>query len=320
MPNGSRRTTARAAALTALLFTLAACEQAATSPEAQEAARGDRGSANAANSNAPFQTWHQGFNHGTVGWYGGETAAPLGWCGSIEQVMRGEGAVSPSAGRAYATVSQGPCHPTWTTAEGGDFGFFSPDLVNAPWAPGPDFALYSESWPPSGFVYELDIYLDPTYSAAEPPAPSFNDQVPGGTVFTVLAAIRELGNPPEASSFRYFGVQVFPGDGALLVQPGDFSSVVAGSGAHEVTRAGWYQFRWVFHSDDGGIAADFELRDRSGGTLFTRPFDVTFYEVFGGVPLSELSTSDFGSGYTWFGAIAHGLELPIDEHRVGRGR
>lgn len=304
-------TTARPSALIAVVFTLAACDQIATSPETHEAAPGNRSSA--ANSEAPFQTWHQGFQHGTAGWYGGGTAAPLGWCGSIEQVLRGQGAVRPSAGRAYATVEQGPCHPTWTEEEGGPF---SPDLVNAPWAPGPDFALFSEIWPPSGFIYELDIYLDPAYAAQAPPEPRFNDQVPGGTVFTVLASIRELGDPPEASSFRYFGVQVFPGDGALLLQLGDFFSTEAGNGAHEITRAGWYRFRWIFHSEEGSVAVDFELRGPSGGTLFTAPFETTFY----GGPPSELSAADFGSSYLWFGAVAHGLRLPIDEHRVRPGR
>ena len=34
----------------------------------------------------------------------------------------------------------------------------------------------------------------------------------------------------------------------------------------------------------------------------------------------ELPTAEYGSGHVWFFDIALGLQLPIDEHRVRRGR
>lgn len=144
-----------------LMLTVSACQEAPTAPDglSSAAATGPTAESPAAasgSSSAMFPNWHQGFNHDTDGWYGGETAGTLGWCGSIEQQDRRSGDVTPSAGSGYATVEQGPCNAFWA-------GLFGADLVNAPWAPGDDFSNFSDSWPVAGYVTELDIYLDPEW-------------------------------------------------------------------------------------------------------------------------------------------------------------
>lgn len=280
-----------------LFLNSTACSDSPASPEASTSV------ASATNSNAPFKTWHQGFNHGTEGWFGEETAGSLGWCGEIAQVDRRDGDVEPSAGAGYATVAQSTCNDFWD-------GIFSPifgaTLVNGPWGPGPDFALLSNVWPSGGFVMELDIYLDPSWTAGILDPGTVNPFTPPGTVFTYLASLRELGSPDNAfGTFHYFGVPVLPDNGKLSIF------------GHEVTAAGWYTFRHVFSDDGGGLAVDFELAERRGGTLFAVPITTRF---FSGEPTSDLTPTDVGSGYVWFAGIASGLELPIDEHRVRRGR
>ena len=254
------------------------------------------------NSNAPFKNWHQGFNQGTAGWFGGETMGPLGWCGEVEQRT---GGVGPSAGPAYATVAQSGCNAFWTS-------IFGPGFRSGPWAPGPDFAGFSTVWPTGGFVVELDIYLDPTWTAAALDPGEFIFGPDGGfpvfsntTVFTYAVSVRELASPADAfGSFRYFAVPVISDGGKLLIF------------GREVSEAGWYTFRHVIGNDGGRLTVDFELAERRGGTLFTIPVVTTLF----GETVSDLSATDFGSGYIWFLSISPGLDLPIDEHRVRRGK
>lgn len=281
--------------LTFITMPLIGCEQTPTTPDASTAA-------SMTNSNAPFQTWHQGFNHDTEGWYGGETEGVLGWCGEIEHVDRRESDLEPSAGRGYATVAQGECNEHWDEV-------FSPPgatLVNGPYAPGPDFALFSETWPTSGLATELDIYLDPTWTANPLEPGTVNFFAPSGTVFTYLASLRLLDSPAdENATFMYFGVAVFPDNGALSILD------------HSVTEAGWYTFRHVFRDEGGELAVDFQLVQRNGGILFTEPLETEF---FSGEPTSSFVSTDLGSGYLFFPAISPGIQLPIDEHRVRQGR
>lgn len=286
-----------------LALTVSACQEGPAAPDSLHSAAATGPAAESpvaasGNSSARFPTFHQGFNHGTDAWYGGETAGPTGWCGSIEQLDRGDGSVTPSAGSGYATVVQGSCNALWT-------GLYGADLVNAPWAPGDGFSNFSDSWPVAGYVTELDIYLDPEWQANPPPLPSVNFFAPSGTVFTYGITVRELSSPKDAAVFHYFLVPVLPGGGGLSIL------------GHDVDEAGWYTFRHILRDDGGQLAVDFELAERRGGTMFTEPITTRFYS---GLPTADLDPITLGSGYNWFAAIAHGLELPIDEHRVRPGR
>lgn len=286
-----------------LMLVAGACQEGPTAPDglSSASATGPAAESPAAageSSSAIFPTTHQGFNHGTDGWFGGETAGAVGWCGTIEQQDRGSDDVTPSAGNGYATVEQGPCNAFWT-------GLFGPDLVNGPWAPGADFSNFSDSWPVAGYVTELDIYLDPEWQANPPPLPSVNFFAPSGTVFTYAVTVRELSSPKEAAVFHYFFVPVLPGGNGLSIL------------GHDVTEAGWYTFRHLLRDEGGQLAVDFELAERRGRTLFTEPIMTRFYS---GLPTADLDPTTLGSGYNWLPAIAHGLALPIDEHRVRPGR
>lgn len=286
-----------------LLTTAGACQEAPTAPDGLSSAAATGPATESPETtdgiaSAMFPNVHQGFNHGTDGWFGGETAGPNGWCGTIEHQDRGSSGVTPSAGNGYATVEQGPCNAFFA-------GLFGADLVNAPWAPGGDFSNFSDSWPAAGFVTELDIYLDPAWEANPPPAPSVNFFAPPGTVFTYAVSVRELSSPKEAGAFHYFFVPVLPGGNGLSIL------------GHEIGEPGWYTFRHLLRDEGGQLAVDFELAERRGGTLFAEPITTRFYT---GLPTADLDPMTLGSGYSWFPAVAHGLELPIDEHRVRPGR
>lgn len=279
----------------------AGCERTPTAPEAAASTlvRPEAKTASQTNSEAPFRTWRQGFDHGTEGWFGSETENPghLGWCGTVERAVRGDGGPGPSAGRGYARVAQGGCNAFWT-------GLFGP-VLSGPWAPGPDFSNLSEIWPEGGFVQELDVYLDPAWTAGTIEAPNYI-LGPPGTVLTYAASLRLLSSPVEAGTFFYFYVPVIPtGSGTLSIF------------GYEVGAAGWYTFRHVFGDDDGSLSVVFELAARRGGTLLSHAIESEF---FSGLSPADLpAPEELGAGYPWFVSIAPGLELPIDEHRLRPG-
>ena len=266
-----------------------------------------------AQSKAPFMAWQQGFEHDTAGWYGAETEGPHGWCGFIEQVSaRGPVEVEPqpSAGSSYATVSSGPCNEFWT--------FFFGIPAGAPYAPGPDLALYSSAWPQSGYVTELDIYLDPEWAGNY--IGNFGFQGSGSSAFAVvqLAATVFPTDPDDDPS--HTGPHYFV---EVVADPADTALSVAGA---RIEEAGWYTFRYVFSDVAGDVWVDFELAERNGPTLavvenvtpfeLEGPFKLPFVGPFEG----ELPTEAYGSGHIWFFDIAMGLQVAIDEHRVRRGR
>ena len=257
---------------------------------------------------APFVNWHQGFEHGTDGWYDASTAGPLGWCGGIQQVTpenRGTAGLKPSAGRSYAMTTSGFCNDFWATA--------LPGLFGAPYAPGPELALYSAEWPRAGYVTELDVYLDPSWS---------EQLYSGNFVFA--------GSSPD--TLVQYAATVFPLDyqpGTPHTGPHYFVKVDALRGqaaldvaGHTVREAGWYTFRLLFSDENGSVRVDFELVGRNG-TPLVRQDSVDAINLWGPVQLpytEPVPTADYGSGHVWFFDIAGGLGLPIDEHRVRRGR
>ena len=306
--NQTRKAQAHNSASTAAAALLASLAVGVTVPMAVPVAEAmDAPPVPMTRSAAPFVNWHQGFEHGTDGWYDASTAGPLGWCGGIRQMTpdnRGSVGLRPSAGRSYGIATLNSCNVFWSSM-GVPFG--------APYAPGPDLALYSSEWPRAGYVTELDIYLDPAWSLS------------GYT-----GSFEFAGSSRDA--LVQYAATIFP----LDYQPGDFHTgphyfvtvnalrsegtlEVAG---HRITAAGWYTARFIFSDEDGSVRVDFELDDRDGRTL-TREESVAPVDLLGPFQFpytSPVSTAEYGSGHVWFFDIAYGLELPIDEHRVRRGR
>lgn len=257
------------------------------------------------NSNAPFPTIYQGFNNGVEPWVDESVEGPFGWCGTIEQVDRrdlGQDDIQPSGGRAYATLENGFCNAFYQDVFGENF-------TSAP-ASGPNPELLSSTWPPSGFVQEVDVYLDPNHPAGNETfviGPD-GDFLPGGTddvVFTYANSLCATIPCGETFDFRYFAVSVTKSDGALDVA------------GHSVTEPGWYTFRHVFGSEeDGSLTVDFELV-QNGEALVSTSIDELFLSEG---TTGDLQVDDLGSGYAWFVSVADGLELPIDEHRLRPGK
>lgn len=267
---------------------------------------GNRVLAPMANSNAEFVTWRQGFEHGTAGWYDAATPGPLGWCGAIESVQgRGHGgeAPAPSAGRGYATVELGLCNDFWSTLG---------VLFGAPYGPGPEQVLYSGSWPEAGYVTELDIYLDPAWSGSYQGNFAWAGSSPNSII---QYAATVFPTDPDAEPFHtgphYFvEVEAITDEAALMVA------------GERIDEAGWYTFRFLFSDVAGDVWVDFELAERKGGTLAVIE-GMDPVELLGPAKIpyaKELPTAEYGSGHVWFYDIAGGLKLPIDEHRVRRGR
>lgn len=257
-----------------------------------------------AESRAPFTNLNQGFERDTSGWYDQTTPGPLGWCGDINRVTRKDATdVAPSAGKAYATVSLGPCNEFWAA---------SGVLFSAPYGPGPELAGAFDAWPRSGFVTDLDVYLDPAWSGHYFGNFQFAG-VPANVLVQYAATIFEADYVPgdiHTGPHYFVDVEAIQGQSALSIAD------------HTVTEAGWFKFRFLFSDNDGAVQVDFELIGRTGGTLarienisptnLLGPFRTAFTD--------PVETAAYATGWVWFFDVAYGLALPIDQHRQRPGK
>lgn len=228
--------------------------------------------------NAAFPTFHHNFNHDLGPWVDSSVEGEPGWCGTVRLMDRRSSDIKPSAGRGFATVIHGPCNDFWT-----EQGFES----SAPG--GGDPALFSSSFPKSGFVQQLDIYLDP-------------DDFEQGSA---IVYSNSLFYPEIGFGFRYFSIEVIKAGGALLVD------------GFEVNEARWYTFRFSFDQDaEGDLLVNFELL-RNGHSLYKTPIERT---LLTGEATSGFKADSMRSGYIWFVSIQEGVELPIDEHVLRPGK
>ena len=259
-----------------------------------------------AESQSPFVTSHQGFQEDTAGWYDASTEGPLGWCGDITRVAPQDSAAggpSPSAGNAYATVSFGFCNGFWSSLG---------VLFGAPYAPGSDLELALNAWPRAGYVTDLDVYLDPAWSGQYQGNFEFAG-VPASTLIQYAATIFEADYAAgDIHTGPHYFVDVESVDGLEALQVGGYT----------VTDPGWFTFRFRFADSDGNVRVDFELLDRTGGSLarinniaptnLLGPFRTPF--------TAPVETANYTTGWIWFFDIALGLALPIDEHMQRPGR
>ena len=229
----------------------------------------------------PETIWEETFESGTGNWTTDETAGPMGWCGDIARVGADEGSVAPSNGSGYATAALGPCNDFYT-----ENGFPNGSGPFGPFGEYNDAVGFEGN---TGFVQELDVYLDPSVSA------------PDTTVFT-YAATFDLLDTEFPDNFRYALIPVVKPDETLLVA------------GEAITEAGWYTFRHRMTSEEGALALDFELV-RNGDVLATQNVTTT---GFSGEEVSSFEVSNVGTGYAWFVVIRPGLQLPIDEQELFR--
>lgn len=244
---------------------------------------GDEGT----DESATFPSFHQGFNNSLAPWGDATTGNDdddTGWCGDIELKSKKDGDIKPSAGAGYATVEFGACNTFWTGA-----GF--PD-GSAPATLDP--SLFSQVWPDSGFIHQLDIYLDPS---------DFEE----GNAFSLFFGLYyDFYDYP----FDYYAINVSK-DGGSLVINGDF----------EVADAGWYTFKQSYNqTTEGDLTAEFVLQ-KNHHTVYMTELETT---VMGNTDLNinkiHANGDVIGSGYMWFPFIAPGVELAIDEYQLRPGK
>ena len=149
----------------------------------------------------------------------------------------------------------------------------------------------NDGFPVGGYIQELDIHLDPDWS--------------NGTGFGYAVSFQNLAYQIPLS-FRYLVVPVMKHEGVLAV------------GGHEVTEAGWYTFQHRFYDDDGTLGVELNVL-QGGHVVATVPLSEASSMFWGEFP-SSLQTGNTGSGYIWFTFITDGLDLPIDQQQLRRGR
>ena len=286
----------------AVLFAFAACnENPSTSYEGENVDLGANAENSAiVNSNADFPVFHQVFNHDTHPWATKEDDGATGWCGSIEHKdRRSNGDINPAVGRGYATIMNGVCNEFWGDEEVGVF----PELTSGP-ATTLEPGLLSTKFPASGYVQQLDIYLDPAYPAGNEGF-TFLDLL--GIDDVVFSFANTVGSQEQElldADFVYFTTFVFEDNESLIV------------GDYQVDESGWYTFRHVFGSEaDGTLSVDFELLQKDE-LLYTESIETALF----GEETSDLIAEELGSAYLWFPTIADGVELPIDQHRLRPGK
>ena len=166
--------------------------------------------------------------------------------------------------------------------------------------------LLSTKFPESGYVQQLDIYLDPDYGTGNEDL-TFLDMLGISDDNVVFTFANTVGNHTQVileAQFVYFTTFVLKENGNMKI--GDF----------QVDEAGWYTFRHVFGSDsEGSLTVDFELL-QNRQLLYTESISTSIL----GVSTSDLNTDGLGSAYIWFPTIADGVELPIDQHRLRPGK
>lgn len=253
------------------------------------------------NSSAPFTVLSQGFNSSLTPWVDRSVEGPGGWCGDISLAERGSSDLEPSAGKGFAHVSNGGCNTFYTNQ-------FGPTYTSGA-ASGPNPELLSSKFPESGFVQELDIYLNPAYPSGVSTT-IFNSEgsiSPTGEEDVVFTYANSVCQVCDLASFQplYFAVSVVKDDGDLLVAD------------YKIEEKGWYTFRQVFESDkEGKLTVEFQLL-KKGRLLHSMPIDATFLS---GQSTSSFDVASLGSGYIWFVSVADGLQLPIDENYMRLGR
>jgi hypothetical protein len=131
----------------------------------------------------------------------------------------------------------------------------------------------------------LDVYLDPD----------------AGTEFTLAGSVFLLEPEDPNSPLRYFFASVLPEGDALSAF------------GQEITEAGWHTLRLTYGDEDGALTVDAELL-RDGTVVASERLATT---ALSGEAASSFDVTELGTGYLWFAGIGEGMELPIDEHRVG---
>lgn len=252
-----------------------------------DAAVQNKGKANTANG---FQAFHQGFNHNTNSWADQYVEGVLGWCGTINLLDRKSGGVIPSKGSGYATVMWGECNDFWQ-ADPSEIPLKQEEGLPAFAEGAPatqDPSHWSSVWPASGYVQNLDIYLNP-------------EMFDEGVAFTYSQSLKMQ----DEMAFIYFAFDVVKESGELFINE------------FKISEEGWYTFSYVFGEKDGNLSVDFELL-LDNQEIYSFPIESRLYAPE--VATSSLEVDRYGSGYIWFVYIQEGVALPIDEQILRPGK
>ena len=201
--------------------------------------------------------WDQGFEVDTSG-----------WSGTITRVESGTDGIASNEGDWHAIV------------DGGSYSFFDDSR---------------DTWPGT-WVAEIDVYLDPGWSAGT------------GFDYTVAA----WGSDGSHQRDYIFHVTKDTSTGSLLVAGSNNTNSapredLENINHYEVTDAGWYTLQHTFYEDGGALAVDLNLLAANGNILFTE----TRYNAADTI-LDEVG----GNGYAWFTFINVPSGIAVDEHQL----
>ena len=212
--------------------------------------------------------WVQGFESGTEGWFDSSDA----WYGTVDRVTSGTGGITSASGDYHAMVSG--------DADSGPFSRFDG---------------YRDAWPGT-WVAEVDVYLDPTWTA--------------GTGFDYSVAAN--GSDGNHQRDFIFHVAKDTSTGKLLVAGSNNTNFAPREDLESINHyvvdaAGWYTLRHTFRDQSGQLAVDLQLVDTGGNVLFTETrTDAT----------DLISTEVGGNRYSWFTFINADGGIAVDNHQL----
>lgn len=234
-------------------------------------------------SQVEFPSFTQDFSSNVLPWGDKDTGEKeAGWCGTVEQKIKGDDEILPSSGTGFAVVTYGDCNTYWT--ENGFSDGSGPATL--------DPSLFSQTWPENGFVHKMNIYLDPT------------DFEEGSAFMLWFGLYYDALDYP----FIYFGINVDKANGKLIV-----------NGEYEVVEDGWFTFKQMYDkNEDGTLSVEFELQNSSQVVYQTAMTETVANEPTSSYNIDAIYADGnvIGSGYLWFPSIAPGVELAIDEYAL----
>src|ERR1700736_569652 len=241
---------------------------------------------------APPAPYFNGFEKNTAGWFditnGGDgtiTRRPSGYSNGGGYAN----GIASATGGWHARLTGDPCDRTPTTNCYGPF---------------TRWGGYSSTFPPSGYLTQVDIYLDVAWTATRPDYRfDWDSSVNDNTGNFLQDYVFNAGTNPTGSGFFVNASTNATRSGAFPENPCPSPNTPPNTCRTPVliTVSGWYTFRHTFRDNAGQLAVDFDILQKSTGA------SVAHWTIQPGHAMSGVG----GNRYGWF-VIEEIPDLAID--------
>jgi len=242
---------------------------------------------------APPAPFFNGFEKNTAGWFditsGGDgtiTRQPSGYSNGGGYADK----IASASGNWHARLTGDPCDHTPAT---NCFGPFT------------RWGGYSSTFPSGGYLTQVDIYLDVTWSTTHPDYRfDWDSSINDNTGMFLQDYVFNAGTNPAAGGGFFVNASTNATRSAAFPEnpcPSPSAPPNTCRTPVLITVSGWYTFRHTFRNNAGSLAVDFDILQQSTGA------SVAHWTIVPGHPISGVG----GNRYGWF-VIEEIPDLPID--------